>query len=94
MHAGEKSQPQMNLTMFFRGEGRAKAAEQATYHPDVHVIFQKKSWADNYSTMDWINNVLTPYAEQTFNGEEFLLLQDSLYQQRRLVSILSNKMNH
>ena len=41
-----RGQPKMSITL--RGQGKQiSAQEKAGYHPDVHVRFQKKAWADD-----------------------------------------------
>ena len=41
-----RGQPKLSIT--FRGQGKKISAEERTgWHPDVHVRFQKKVWADD-----------------------------------------------
>ena len=41
-----RGQPKMSITL--RGKGKKISdAERTGWHPDVHVRFQKKAWADD-----------------------------------------------
>lgn len=48
-----------------------------SYHKDVVVIHQKKAWIDAGSARDWLVKVLAPYANEQYDGQEFLLMLDN-----------------
>ena len=52
------------------------------YHPLVHVAAQKKAVADREYGVKWIQEVLTPYAEEHYKGQEFILFMDNLDSQK------------
>ena len=54
-----KKQPKP--TIIFRGLGvRISELEKASWDERVHVMFQKKAWADRAFTLDWCDQVLLP----------------------------------
>ena len=68
--------------MFFKGAGNAMAAEEHAYHPNVEVIFQPKAWFDKTVATKWIDRVLKPWREKNIPGQEFIISQDNLGDQK------------
>jgi len=48
------------LCVIFRGKGRVRNAEKATYHPDVTVLWQAKAWNDTATQLIYDDLILLP----------------------------------
>ena len=77
--APRRGQPK--LTILFRGRGqRVSAAERAAWHPDVHVRFQKKAWADEAVCADYaLREVSEITAAARAAGRESVAILDNLH---------------
>jgi hypothetical protein len=82
LHGGTRKFKQPKMCMFFKGAGNAMAAEEHAYHPNVEVIFQPKAWFDKTVATKWIDRVLKPWREKNIPGQEFILSQDNLGDQK------------
>ena len=67
-------------TCIFRGLGkRIGELEKASWDSRVHVMFQKKTWADRAFSNEWLDQVLLPDIQKnTAPGEESILFCDNL----------------
>ena len=73
-----KKQPKP--TIIFRGLGvRISELEKASWDERVHVMFQKKAWADRSFTLDWCDQVWLPDIRENMEpGEVAVLFCDNL----------------
>ncbi len=72
----DKTVPQPPLGIIFRGTGkRISEAERSNYHPQVHVEFQSKAWADTEYSVSWITRTLKKVQEDV-KGESLLFLDN------------------
>ena len=56
--------PQPKITIIFRGaDAKYYAAERAEYDKRVHILYQKKAWADRPTSEAWVRKVLHPHLE-------------------------------
>ena len=74
---------QPKIGVIFRGQGlRISAEEKAAWHPDVHVRFQPKAWADAHYCLEHAKfEMAEATAEARSRNEPSLAFYDNLYGQ-------------
>ena len=66
---GEQCPP----AVIFPGTGaRISKAEKAQWDPDVHVMFQKKAWADTAICKQWLLEVFLPHRRKVAQKGSFV----------------------
>ena len=80
-HGGRGPQPALEI--WFRGKGTVLAGEKDSYHPKVMVHFNDKAWANDETLVNWSEQTLKKYVNESIPGKPFLLMQDNLGNQRK-----------